>query len=73
MSVKLANGVIVQIAFQTMSDAFNDPTEISHILTRLAKKMSEARPGDEGSISDSNGNTVGSWSWKTEKDMGITV
>jgi hypothetical protein len=54
---------MVTIKFDTDNAAFEDnPNEIRSLLDELAFRIQNSQPGDSGSIKDSNGNTVGSWS-----------
>jgi len=44
------------------NSAFEEPGEIQNIIEQLAQKLAGASQGEHGSVRDSNGNTVGSWS-----------
>ena len=48
------------LAIDTTNDAFIDPTEVSHLLRKVAKSIDN--DAVSGSIIDSNGNRVGEWS-----------
>lgn len=54
---------MINITINTDNAAFQENAlEIRAILEDLGYTLSSSKPGDEGKIKDSNGNTVGSWS-----------
>jgi hypothetical protein len=56
---------MIHIQISTENAAFKEnPNEIRAILEDLSYTLQNSKPGDSGSIHDSNGNTVGSWSIK---------
>lgn len=53
---------MITIKFETDNAAFQEnPSEIRIILEELAFRIQNSKKGDEGTIRDTNGNTVGSW------------
>lgn len=54
-----------KVEFDTSNDAFEvgGVSEIAACLTIIAGKVEDGET--EGAIKDSNGNTVGSWTWET--------
>jgi hypothetical protein len=56
------NPQMITIQFNTDNAAFEEnPSEVYVVLELLAHKINKSKPGDEGTIKDSNGNTIGTW------------
>lgn len=53
---------MITIQFKTDNAAFEEnPSEVYVVLELLAHKIKKSKPGDAGTIKDSNGNTIGTW------------
>lgn len=61
----------IKIEFDIDNAAFEDELfsfEIQGILTELSEIISNSGSGSNGNIKDSNGNTIGTWSWEENED-----
>lgn len=56
----------LSIEFATDNAAFHEGhnLEVMEVLENLALVIPAHSPGDDGSIKDSNGNTIGRWEWR---------
>ena len=57
--------MILRIEFSTDNAAFQDNAfEVASVLEKLAEQLDdEPSADDSGTIRDSNGNTIGGWTW----------
>ena len=53
----------ITIEFETDNAAFDNPEEASKILRGISYELMDYGYNSNGNIRDSNGNTVGRWSW----------
>jgi hypothetical protein len=56
-------GITFRLEVHCDNAAFDDPYEMGEILRSLANTTDYGTAPQAGALCDSNGNTVGTWSW----------